>query len=75
MTKTWWSIPGAIAGIVAVSSVSPLTTESVVSSIPIDATAPTWNSCPVIVTGVPPVDGPDVGEMDITGKIVEGSIP
>ncbi len=32
---------------------------------PMRTTAPAWNPVPVIVTGVPPTEGPVLGEIDV----------
>jgi hypothetical protein len=54
------------AGDVAVIEVAELTVKPVALVAPnLTAVAPV-NAVPVIVTDVPPVAGPDVGEIDVT---------
>ena len=59
-------MPVAPAGDVAVICVELLTVKPVAAVAPkVTAVAP-LNPVPVIVTDVPPVDGPEAGETDVT---------
>jgi hypothetical protein len=67
VVTTTLTSPGVIvAGLVAVTCVGDTTTTFVAGSIPNFTDAPDTNPVPVMVTGVPPDVGPDVGDTDDT---------
>ena len=58
--------PGLPAGVVAVMLVLLTTTTFVAAALPNVTAAPAAKSAPVIVTAVPPVTGPLLGETLLT---------
>ena len=66
LVTTTFTPPAACAGVVAVICVAFVTT-TLVAAVPPNVTpAPAWNPVPVIVTAVPPLVGPEFGEIDET---------
>src|SRR5947207_14409405 len=64
----------ACAPLVPVSVVSPVTVMPVSATPPIVAVAPDWKAVPVMITGVPPDDGPFAGAIPVTlggGKLAQ----
>lgn len=61
-----FTAPAACAGVVAVIDV-PLTIVTLVAGVsPRLTVAPGWNPAPVMVTAVPPLSGPELGEIAVT---------
>ena len=66
LVTTTLTAPAACAGVLAVICVA-LTTTILVAAVPPNVTpAPAWNPVPVIVTAVPPLVGPLVGDTELT---------
>ena len=66
LVTTTLTAPAAWAGAVAVIVV-PFTTVTPVADVPPSFTvAPDRKPVPVMVTGVPPVEGPVLGEIEVT---------
>src|SRR5438874_3404108 len=66
MTTTALPVLGACAPVVPVILVSPMTLTPLSATPPIVAVAPARNAVPVMVTWVPPDDGPFTGMMPVT---------
>ena len=66
MVTTTFTAPAAWAGVVAVIEV-PLTTVTVLAAVPPTVTvAPDRKPVPVMVTAVPPLTDPELGEIAVT---------
>ena len=73
-TSTAFPLPGACAPVVPLRVVGPVTLTPVSGTPPIVAVAPDWKSVPLIVTGVPPDEGPFAGTIPVTvggGRLVQ----
>ena len=56
------------AGLVAVICVAELTVKLLAAAVPKSTAVASVKPVPVIVTDVPPVEGPDVGLTPVTGR-------
>src|ERR1700724_3674557 len=66
LVTTTFTAPAAWAAVVAVIEV-PLTTVTVLAAVPPNLTvAPDRKPVPVMVTAVPPLTGPELGEIAVT---------
>ena len=65
VTTTEFVVLGACGPVVPLMEVA-VTVTPVRATPPIVALAPNWKSVPVIVSAVPPADGPFAGEMEVT---------
>ena len=59
------SVPAAVAAVVALISVAE-TTVTALASFPIVTVAPDTKPVPLMITAVPPADGPEVGVIVLT---------
>src|SRR3989442_1224295 len=66
ITTTGFPVPGACAPVVPLSVVGPVTLTPVSATPPTVAVALDWKFVPLIVTGVPPDDGPFAGAIPVT---------
>ena len=66
-TATSFSLPGGSGGVSAVISVELTTVTPFAGMPPIQAPAIAEKPLPVMVTAVPPAEGPEVGAMPVTG--------
>src|SRR5713101_4487313 len=66
MTTTSTTAPGGPAGLTTVSLVSLTTVRLVAAAVPKATPAAPVRRLPVMVTGVPPADGPVAGETPVT---------
>src|SRR5439155_24080623 len=67
-------VRGGCARRVSVRVVSRVTVRRVSATPPIVAVAPAWKAVPVMITGVPPDDGPFAGAIPVTvggGKLAQ----
>jgi hypothetical protein len=60
------TVPALSAGVTALICVELLTVTEVATTLPNATVAPAWKPMPVIVTDVPPVTGPELGETLLT---------
>src|SRR5438874_11024161 len=66
MTTTAAPLPGACVPVVPVSVESPVTVTPLSAVPPMVAVAPGWKAEPVMITAVPPDDGPFAGAIAVT---------
>lgn len=66
---TTFTAPAACAGVTAVIVVPPVTVTPVAATPPKVTVAPGWMFTPLIFTVVPPVVGPDVGEILLMERV------
>src|SRR5205823_13325592 len=74
ITTTALPVLGACAPVVPINVVPPVTATPLSATPPIVAVAPGWNAVPVMITGVPPDDGPFAGAIPVTvggGKLAQ----
>ena len=73
VTTTAFAAAGACAPVVPLRAVSLSTLTAPSATPPIVAVAQGWNAVPVIVTTVPPAEGPLAGEIAVTVGAAAGS--